>query len=272
MPQQQWGQPPQNTTALAKPVEQNSTVSLIDLKSKEAELRGIKSQTKIAKQKAEIAKLKAEKALLKSNMMEEMHGTKDEAKIAKINALSAEVFEDTKDVKRIQKGLSQVKSLDSDDEDDSATDMKSNKKKALALEKKQEKDNKKKAIELEKEEEKQDKENKKKVVELEKAEEGETDTDEAGSSGRITKILKMLEEEIVARSSKDSDPPAVPEMPEKPCKDGMSELKKYFSGKEGVKRSAVFIKFAKLLTGGDDGAPESTAQVPQLAAAVSKPK
>ena len=46
-------------------------------------------------------------------MMEEMHGTKDEAKIAKINALSAEVFEDTKDVKRIQKGLSQVKSLDS---------------------------------------------------------------------------------------------------------------------------------------------------------------
>jgi hypothetical protein len=34
-------------------------------------------------------------------MMEEMHGTKDEAKIAKINALSAEVFEDTKDVKRI---------------------------------------------------------------------------------------------------------------------------------------------------------------------------
>ena len=145
-------------TAPAKPVDTNTTVSLIDLKSKEAELRGIKSQTKIAKQKAEIAKLKAEKALLKSNMKaerEEMHGqTKDDAKIAKINALSAEVFEDTQDVKRIQKGLSQVKVADSDDEDDSATDMKSNKKKALALEKKQEKDNKKKAIELEKEEEK----------------------------------------------------------------------------------------------------------------------
>ena len=202
-----------------------------------------------------------------------MHGsTKDDAKIAKINALSAEVFEDTKDVKRIQKGLSQVKVADSDDEDDSAADMKSNKKKALALEKKEEKENKKKAIELEKEEEKQDKENKKKAVELEKAEEGDTDSDEgAGSSGRITKILKMLEEEIVARSSKDSDPPAEPEKPEKPCKDGMSELKKYFSGKEGVKRSKVFIKFAKLLTGGDDDVPESTAQVPQLAA-VAKPK
>ena len=51
----------------------------------------------------------------------------------------------------------------------------------------------------------------------------------------------------------------IPEKPEKPCKDGMSELKKYFSGKEGVKRSQVFIKFAKLLTGGDDGSPESTA-------------
>ena len=96
--------------------------------------------------------------------------------------------------------------------------MKSNKKKALALEKKEEKENKKKAIELEKEEEKQDKENKKKAVELEKAEEGDTDSDEgAGSSGRITKILKMLEEEIVARSSKDSDPPAEPEKPEKPA-------------------------------------------------------
>ena len=107
---------------------------------------------------------------------------------------------------------------------------------------------------------------------MEKAEEGDTDSDEgSGSSGRITKILKMLEEEIVARSSKDSEPPAEPEKPEKPCKDGMSELKKYFSGKEGVKRSQVFIKFAKLLTGGDDGSPESTAQVPQLAA-VAKPK
>ena len=51
----------------------------------------------------------------------------------------------------------------------------------------------------------------------------------------------MLEEEIVARSNKESDPPIEkpdkPEKPEKPCKDGMSELKKYFSGKEGVKRS-----------------------------------
>ena len=107
---------------------------------------------------------------------------------------------------------------------------------------------------------------------MEKAEEGESDSDEAGSAGRITKILKMLEEEIVARSNKDDPPAEKPEVPEKPCKDGMSELKKYFSGKEGVKRSQVFIKFAKLLTGGDDGIPESTAQVPQLAESKPKPK
>ena len=57
-------------------------------------------------------------------------------------------------------------------------------------------------------------------------------------------------------------------MPEKPCGDGMSELKKYFSGNEGVKRSHIFLKFAKLLTDGGD--TESVAQVP-LATAESKP-
>ena len=45
----------------------------------------------------------------------------------------------------------------------------------------------------------------------------------------------------------------------------MSELKKYFSGSEGLKRSNTFIKFAKLLTGGDDEDSESAAQVPTLA-------
>lgn len=64
---------------------------------------------------------------------------------------------------------------------------------------------------------------------MEKADEGGSD-DAAGSAGRITKILKMLEEEIVARSAPE-DPPAPAE---KPCKDGMAELKKYFSGKEGL--------------------------------------
>ena len=86
---------------------------------------------------------------------EEMHdkaGDKD--KIAKINALSAEVFEDTKDVKKIQASLNQAKGGDSDDEaDDSPSDKKAAKKKAIALEKKQDKENKKKAIELEKQEE-----------------------------------------------------------------------------------------------------------------------
>jgi len=38
---------------------------------------------------------------------EEMHTSKkDDEKIAKINALSAEVIEDTKDVKKIKKSLS----------------------------------------------------------------------------------------------------------------------------------------------------------------------
>ena len=144
--------------------------------------------------------------------------------------------------------------------------MKANKKKAVDMEKK-EKENKKKAVEMEMEDEVEAKDNKKKAVELEKAEErGAFNANEdSGSAGRITKILKMLEEEIVARSDKESDTPIEkPEKPEKPCKDGMSELKKYFSGKEGVKRSQVFLKFAKLLTGDGDEAPESTAQVPQV--------
>ena len=123
------------------------------------------------------------------------HKNHDDSKLAKINALSAEVFEDTKDVQRIQKGLSQQTTKeDSDDEADETVDLKANKKLALELEKK---------------EQKEAKNNKMKAIELEKEEEGltESSTDEAGSSGRITKILKMLEEEIVARSNKDSDPP-----------------------------------------------------------------
>lgn len=165
---------------------------------------------------------------------------------------------------------------DSDDEGDEPKDLKANKKKAIEMEKqeeKKEKKNKKKAVEMEKEEEQEEKENKKKAVEEEKAEEGGASSDEdSGSAGRITKILKMLEEEIVARSNKESDPPIEkPEKPEKPCKDGMSELKKYFSGKDGVKRSQVFLKFAKLLTGdGDEASESSTAQIPQ-AVTESKP-
>ena len=128
------------------------------------------------------------------------------------------------------------------------------------MEKKQEKEAKKQAVEMEEEEEAELKANKKKAVAMEKAEEGEDE----GSAGRITKILKMLEEEIVARSNHDE--PEKEEVPdEKPCKDGMGELKKYFSGSEGLKRSNTFIKFAKLLTGGGDDDAESAAQVPSLA-------
>jgi len=76
----------------------------------------------------------------------------------------------------------------------------------------------------------------------------------------------MLEDEIVARSSKDKEPEKEEVPDDKPCKDGMSELKKYFSGSVGLKRSNTFIKFAKLLTGGDDDDSESAAQVlPSLA-------
>jgi hypothetical protein len=122
------------------------------------------------------------------------------------------------------------------------------------------------ALEMEK---KQDKENKRKAIEAEKAEEAGGGDAPAGSAERITKILKMLEEEIVARSNKDSEPQVEAE---KPCGDGMTELKKYFSGKEGLRRSNIFLKFAKLLTDGGDGASESIAQVPQAPQVVAETK
>ena len=162
---------------------------------------------------------------------EEMHNptkSQDE-KIAKIKALSAEAIEDTKDIKKITKRLSQTKGDKSDDDDD---EKERESTKGMDV-----KERKKMAVEMEKQ---KDKENKKKALEDEKAEEGSSPATEGepGSAERITKILKMLEEEIVARSSKPEEPPAAPApAPEKPCADGMAELKKYFSGKEGLKRS-----------------------------------
>lgn len=208
---------------------------------------------------------------MKAESEEMHHSKKDDEKIAKIKALSNEVIEDTKDVKKIQKSLSQVKTKsklkdsDSDSDDDEAMDLKANKKKAVALEKKQEKEAKKQAIEMEEEEEAKEKLNKKTAVEMEKLEDLEESHEDSGSAGRITKILKMLEEEIVARSNKDTEPEKEEVPDEKPCKDGMGELKKYFSGSEGLKRSNTFIKFAKLLTGGNDEEPGSSAQVPSVA-------
>jgi hypothetical protein len=46
----------------------------------------------------------------------------------------------------------------------------------------------------------------------------------------------------------------------------MGELKKYFSGEEGVRRSEVFIKFAKLLTGGGDDDDKSPSKDPDALA------
>ena len=141
-------------------------------------------------------------------------------------------------------------------------------------------DRKKMALSLEKQEEEKEKGNKKKAIENEKAEEaaegGSTEStgsaDGQGSAARITKILKMLEEEITARSDKPEEPLVErPEKEESPCNDGMAELKKYFSGREGLKRSNVFLRFAKLLTGdGSDGAQESIVQAPMMVAE-SKP-
>ena len=171
---------------------------------------------------------------------EELHNPSksEEEKIAKINALSEEVIEDTKDVKRIQSKLNKgaknaMAKLGDDEENPEDPEEKAER----ASKKGMDPENKKKM-----------KEAKKKAVEIEKAEEAAekaaagggddkalSSDDAPGSAGRITSILKQLEEEIVARSSKDADPPAAPI--EKPCTDGMQELKKYFSGKEGVKRS-----------------------------------
>ena len=69
--------------------------------------------------------------------------------------------------------------------------------------------------------------------------------EQPGSGGRIATILKLLEREISARTEPEE------EEPKEPAKDGIEELKEFFSGEEGLKRSDSFIKFAKLLTEGD---------------------
>lgn len=76
-------------------------------------------------------------------------------------------------------------------------------------------------------------------------EEDDEDHDQAGSGHRLAKILKLLEKEILARTEPEE------EEPKEAPKDGMEELKEFFSGEEGLKRSDSFIKFAKLLTEGD---------------------
>jgi len=76
-------------------------------------------------------------------------------------------------------------------------------------------------------------------------EDDDEDHDQAGSGHRLAKILKLLEKEIVARTEPEE------EEPKEAPKDGMEELKEFFSGEEGLKRSDSFIKFAKLLTEGD---------------------
>jgi len=67
--------------------------------------------------------------------------------------------------------------------------------------------------------------------------------------------LGELQKEIEARGSLEDDKPKKKDKDDKD-EDGMADLKKFFSGKEGFKRSQAFIKFAKLLTEGKDGDKE----------------
>lgn len=65
----------QTQPAAQPPSRENGTADTLagqfqDLKEKQEELKGIKSETMIERQKVEIAKLKAEKALLKKGMKE----------------------------------------------------------------------------------------------------------------------------------------------------------------------------------------------------------
>lgn len=103
----------------------------------------------------------------------------------------------------------------------------------------------------------------------EKKEEESSDS-KPGSGQRIAKILGDLQKEIEARGKQggDKEKPSEESKDKKPKEedkkeekkddkkdkessdDGMGELKKFFSGKEGLKRSDAFIKFAKLLTEG----------------------
>ena len=101
-----------------------------------------------------------------------------------------------------------------------------------------------------------------------KSEKKEEDSDsKPGSGQRIAKILGDLQKEIEARGklggekedSKDKKPKdedkkedKKDEKKDKESDDGMGELKKFFSGKDGLKRSEAFIKFAKLLTDGQN--------------------
>ena len=59
-----------------------------------------------------------------------------------------------------------------------------------------------------------------------------------------------------------SPPAASPSTPCTPATDGMTQLKEFFSGEQGLKRSEVFLKFAKMITEGDS--PASSTLKPAL--------
>lgn len=87
-----------------------------------------------------------------------------------------------------------------------------------------------------------------------------------GSTERITKILLDLKKEMEARGkaeeakdkAEDAKESALnkapssssPATPCPPANDGMTQLKEFFSGEQGLKRSETFLKFAKMITDG----------------------
>lgn len=64
------------------------------------------------------------------------------------------------------------------------------------------------------------------------------------SGTRIKEILRALEDEISKRALPEPEPLIIEPVP----LDGMDQLKAFFSGEEGLKRSDAFLKFASLLT------------------------
>jgi len=74
--------------------------------------------------------------------------------------------------------------------------------------------------------------------------------------------LKQLKTEIEARGKQEEEEDAEEEKAPKKKKeddskeDGLKDLKEYFSGLEGAKRSKIFLKFVKLLTSEKDDEPK----------------
>ena len=62
---------------------------------------------------------------------------------------------------------------------------------------------------------------------------------------------KAEEAKDKAEDAKESaKAPSSSPAPSAPATDGMTQLKEFFSGDQGLKRSEIFLKFAKMITDG----------------------